>query len=375
MNTSPSNQCNSELQERLTKFMENGIKRRCKAIVKSVHDSVDTFMTMVEWTQNTGQYKQYIMPKDIYDGMIIKSKSIIKHKCEKGIDQERVNKNDGTTWHRLQNYWLRNAPEISTKYLYNDLLYKIADYFNDIAIDLLIGIDMVNPLKLDQIRDFLKKKFIFNLVTCHLQQHCQSTAKGPIIQYTAWKDVELQNIVTGCFDGSYHDHWPQWMQLNEKHGKSKRMRIDSIINQKFKPFAYESLRKCAERLQIKMEIKDFKITSKEIEQFVLFPVNIMDENNQFEQFHFDMDAIIISPSYQQQAQHSNNTENKPLPSYRSRQSPTSMLIQFDHQYRYDQHQQFIPSSPPNNNNHMHHYGPWRGSTNYVQNIMSSPPMN
>ena len=71
------------------------------------------------------------MPEKIYADYKAHVYSILKKKCDKGVNFGRVKKkmNKAEIWGLFKGYWFHNAPKEMTKYLWHNLLRDIAKYF------------------------------------------------------------------------------------------------------------------------------------------------------------------------------------------------------------------------------------------------------
>ena len=95
----------------------------------------------------------------------------------------------------------------------------------------------------------------------------QSTKNGPIIQFAAFRQPKLQQIIAKHFDKRYQQKWMHWMQTTNEEGKT--MRINGVIIHKMIPFATQRLSKCVNVNNIDIEIEAFHVSTEEIENLLI----------------------------------------------------------------------------------------------------------
>eukprot|EP01084_Bolivina_argentea_P158975 276890_1 len=277
------------LQHQMQNWATQTIIKRCKGILKSQQEAMNVLRNIFRFDAVINHYS---IPQHLFDKMIAAAHKIIKHKCQQGIRASRVTKPNVSMWIRLQNFWLHIAPETLTKHFYNDILIFTAHYFDTLSFDT-TNISLSMP----EIIELLKKKFLFHLLTSHLQMNRQSTKNGPIMQDKAFKILKIQNIISNKFDSAWQSKWQIWMNSTSN---GKKNRIQTIMKKYVRPFAKERLSQCMNKLQIYIEIREIAIEPKHIKLFDEYePIgnsNSNNNNNNNNNLHIEHIEPIHSPS-------------------------------------------------------------------------------
>ncbi len=84
---------------------------------------------------NNNAFNYYKIPQNLYHSYKEHVYSVVKRKCNKGVNFGRVKRRMDQTkvWGLFKGYWFHNAPKEMTKTLWTPLFKDIAKYFNNIG--------------------------------------------------------------------------------------------------------------------------------------------------------------------------------------------------------------------------------------------------
>eukprot|EP00483_Globobulimina_turgida_P007916 UN07932 len=121
------------MQQDLQTLVMIPTQKRLKIIIMATKDSLEKLLTLFEL--NNGDFKYYKIPQNLYDSYKEHVYSLLKRKCNKGVNFGRVKRrmDQAKVWGLFKGYWFHNAPKEMTKQLWTSLLKDIAKYFDNIG--------------------------------------------------------------------------------------------------------------------------------------------------------------------------------------------------------------------------------------------------
>eukprot|EP01083_Nonionella_stella_P290397 988126_1 len=224
-------------------------------------DALEKLVAVFNISNNVLKYK---IPQRIFDSYSTHVYSVVKKKCNKGVNFGRV-KNEmdqAKTWAIFKGYWFHNAPKEMAKTLWIPVLKNISKYFHNIG-----KLYHSRQYTESQIEMFLKLMFVKNMFEVKCQINSQSNPGGPVIQYAAWKIESMQQILNNYFDTTYVMKWDSW--LRKKGCNGKKMRINTVIKQLVKPFAQKQFKEFIVSTDRNMEFSEFCVEGSVIERMNL----------------------------------------------------------------------------------------------------------
>eukprot|EP01084_Bolivina_argentea_P194573 333863_1 len=202
-----------QLQQKLFNLAKNAIDKKLNSLTAVTNQSIRSLHGDIN-SQSDNEY-QYKIANSIYQKYLSIVFNVIKTKCDKRINWARFRRkiDEKTVWSALKGYLFHNTPTVMIEYLWIPLLKDIDDFYKKIATNW-SGDSNGNVLNDVQMQQYLRKKFLKELLGFKLQISQYSNPSGPIIQHVCWTIETFQQFINAHFDNSKSykfAEWSEWM--------------------------------------------------------------------------------------------------------------------------------------------------------------------